>query len=164
MRTDMVKNRDTIENTPWDILTEERLNESSSYSGLVLKAFRVSKGWNNKSLANMLGITRISTMNRLETLDRIGIKRAKEFAEIFKVSDYRIFRSREDLEKYRPSEEAVKALEEAAKYFNELNAFVVSTTHTVGDKGEEAIKAVVKTKKRAFSEELNGVKLIVEKV
>jgi len=152
--------RNLVHNTPWDLISTEKL-QGKPFSGYIIKAFRVTKGWNVHQLANLLGIKRVSALRRLESKERIGIKRAKELANIFDIADYRIFRSKTDLDKYRPSMKAVEALVQVRQF---TGMFIVKTLHSFTATGEEAVKLLVRTKKRKFPETVNEIPLIVEKL
>lgn len=152
-----------VENTPWSLLTSTRLDSESHYSGFVLKAFRVGKGWNAHTMACQLGIKRISALHRIENTDKIGIKRAKELAKIFKIPEYRIFRDRDKLELYRPSNMAVSVFGDISETLADMDILVLSKGYTVTEGGMEAVKVLVKTKKRKFPDNINGIALVVEK-
>lgn len=76
---------------PWDLITEERIKEYG-YSGIVVKALRIRSNMNTTALANRLRKRR-STIEKIEKTEKIGIKLAKELADIFKISDWRLLRN-----------------------------------------------------------------------
>ena len=155
--------RKVVENTPWSLLDGTRLDRENHYSGFILKAFRVGNGWNVHMMACQLGIKRVSALHRIENTDKIGIKRAKELAQIFKIPEYRIFRDRAKLEQYRPSNMAVSVFGGITETLAAMDILVLSKSYTVTEDGTEAVKVLVKTKKIKFPKDINGIALVVEK-
>jgi len=152
--------RKIVENTPWHLLTPIRFEEFA-YSGLMLKVFRINKGWNNKTLGYNLGIMRGSSIVRLENKERIGIKLAKQVAELFDIPEYRIFRQKDKLDAFAPSSEARETLIEATKFLEEKDIFIIKLVHSLDSKGKESLKATVRTLKRSFPEQILGIPLEV---
>lgn len=156
----IAEKKQLVENTPWDLLTEDRF-EQFPYSGLLIKVFRISRSWNNRMLGRQLGL-RASTISRLETKEKLGIKLAKQLANEFNIPNYRIFRARKDLDKFMPSPKAKEAIVQAKTWFEDNDIFLISLTHSLTDKGKEALAATVRTRKRKFPESFNEIPLAVK--
>jgi len=103
------KNINLSPELPWDLITTERIKQYG-YSGIVIKALRVKRGLSLESLGRMIGKRR-SSVERIESTDKIGIKLAKKLADIFKISDWRILRNNPFTVKVIEEEESEESTE-----------------------------------------------------
>jgi hypothetical protein len=88
-----IKNKEPVKQfneIPWKLVTKDRLIKHG-YSGIVIKAMRVTCNMTVRQLSERLRV-RKSSVEKIENTPKIGIKLAKELSYIFKLEDWRILR------------------------------------------------------------------------
>jgi transcriptional regulator with XRE-family HTH domain len=79
---------------PWHYVKPQHLTDYG-YSGTLIKVLRIEKGLRQKDLSRRLG-KRVTTIQKLESTDKIGIALAKKLARIFDLDNWRLLRNKPD--------------------------------------------------------------------
>lgn len=87
----MLPANDTI---PWELIKLVHV-EKYGYSGTMLRALRITRNLSRELIASRLK-KRSSYVEKLENTDKIGIKIAKDLADIFGLTNWRILRTKPD--------------------------------------------------------------------